>query len=466
MRQAGLRLRVFLFFALLAAAGVVTAWGGLWLGYRQLAQPAALPGFVTAAVVCGFGLPLLSAGIWLLFDENVSKPVETLSGALRVGTDAGGAALKKHNAGQYLGDLAPAVASACERFANASAETATRIDEETARLKKQREQLLQILSDVPVAVILAGPDHQIVLYDGQAADLMARERPALLNGSVFDYLDEDGVRAALERLAGTGANRTDVTLTGRSGAVYTGHIRRFGRTGGYTLMLKPLSPDAARPLVYDFDLLGKSRCDTLADTPLRDLAWVVFDSETTGLDPQKDEVVQLAAVRIINGRIVAGEVFDALVNPGRPIPAASTKVHGVSEEMVRAAPPFPDVCRSFHGFCAEAVIIAHNAPFDVAFLKRAEPSSGCVFDHPVLDTVHLSAIVFGGAEEHTLDALCYRLNITIAPELRHTALGDAEATARAFCALLPVLEARGLNTFGALSAECERHRRILKTVIS
>ncbi len=466
MRQAGLRLRVFLFFALLAAAGVVTAWGGLWLGYRQLAQPAALPGFVTAAVVSGFGLPLIAAGIWLLFDENVSKPVEALSGALRAGTDAGGAALTKRKAGQYLGDLAPAVASACERFAEASAETATRIDAATARLKEQREQLLQILSDVPVAVILAGPDHQIVLYDGQAADLMARERPALLNGSVFDYLDEDAVRAALERLAEAGASKIDVTLTGRSGAIYTGHIRRFGRTGGYTLMLEPLSPDAARPLVYDFDLLGKSRCDTLADTPLRDLAWVVFDSETTGLDPQKDEVVQLAAVRIINGRIVAGEVFDALVNPGRPIPAASTKVHGVSDEMVRAAPPFPDVCRRFHGFCAQAVIIAHNAPFDIAFLKRAEPASGCVFDHPVLDTVHLSAIVFGGAEEHTLDALCDRLSITIAPELRHTALGDAEATARAFCALLPVLEARGLNTFGALRAECEKHRRILKTVSS
>ena len=85
------------------------------------------------------------------------------------------------------------------------------------------------------------------------------------------------------------------------------------------------------------------------------------------------------------------------------------------------------------------------------------------FDQPVLDTVHLSAVVFGGTAEHTLDALCDRLSIEIPAELRHTALGDAVATAKALAAMIPILEARGLGRFGPLRDEVRKHRRILTT---
>jgi DNA polymerase-3 subunit epsilon len=88
--------------------------------------------------------------------------------------------------------------------------------------------------------------------------------------------------------------------------------------------------------------------------------------------------------------------------------------------------------------------------------------SGLSFDNPILDTVHLSAVVFGGSEEHTLDALCERLDITIPSEVRHSALGDAIATARAFVGVLPILEARGLATFGEVLEEMRKHQRILK----
>lgn len=463
MQRLSLRLRVFLFFCLMGLGGLAIVLGALWMGYRQLGDASALSSFVTSAAVSGFGLVGLVVAVWLLFDENVSKPIERMAAQLRVRASAGGSGEIETTSARYLGDLAPAALAVQQRLVSASRESAAVVETQTARLQRQCDQLLRILSDVPVAVILARTDHQIVLYDGQAAELMEREAPIRLNASVFDYLEETAITKALADMQANDMRRQEIAVKGRSGALYSGHIRRFRSGEGYTLMLEPLGPDAARPLVYDFDLLDKAAHSDLDATDLRDLSFVVFDSETTGLDPDRDKVVQLGAVRVVNGRIVPAEVFDTLVNPGMPIPPGSTKVHRVTDAMVADAPPFATVCTAFHGFARGAVIVAHNAPFDMAFLHRERASSGASFDHPVLDTVHLSAVVFGGSEDHTLDALCKRLDIDIPADQRHTAMGDAVATAAVLCALIPILEARGLRTFGQIRAEVQNHTRLLKT---
>ena len=226
-------------------------------------------------------------------------------------------------------------------------------------------------------------------------------------------------------------------------------------------------PPISRTVVYDFDLLSKSRNALIAESPLDDLIYVVFDTETTGLLPaQGDEIVQIAAVRIVNGRRVEGEVFDTLVNPRRSIPPSSTEVHGITDAMVQDAPDIDDVCRRFHNFAAGAVLIAHNAPFDMEFLRRREKAIGLRFENPILDTVLLSAVVFGQMETHSLDALTHRLGITIPEEARHTALGDTVATADAFLKLLPLLRARNLVTFGQVLSEVQRHGRLLKDLNS
>jgi DNA polymerase-3 subunit epsilon len=222
-------------------------------------------------------------------------------------------------------------------------------------------------------------------------------------------------------------------------------------------------PAMARNVVYDFDLLTRARSDTVADAPLSGLTFVIFDTETTGLLPlQGDEIVQVAAVRIVNGRKVEGEVFDTLVNPRRNIPASSTAVHGITEAMVAEAPFIEDVARRFHKFAEGAVLIAHNAPFDMAFLRRLEPGLGLSFDNPILDTVLLSAVIYGQHEVHSLDALTHRLGITIPEETRHTALGDTVATADVFLKLLPMLAGKGLVTFGEVLTELRKHGRLLK----
>ncbi|WP_376871473.1 exonuclease domain-containing protein [Albirhodobacter sp. R86504] len=232
---------------------------------------------------------------------------------------------------------------------------------------------------------------------------------------------------------------------------------------------RAVQPVAALPrrAAYDFDLLNKSRNTDLHDTLLDDLVYVVFDTETTGLHSERgDEICQIAAVRIVNGRRIGGEVFDTLVNPQRPIPSASTKVHGITDAMVSDAPMIAQVGPQFHAFAQDAVLVAHNAPFDLAFLRRRSHEMGVEFDHPVLDTVLLSAVIYGQSEVHSLDALTHRLGITIPQEVRHTALGDTVATAEAFLKLLPALKARGIATFGDVVAAQRQHGRLLKDMNS
>lgn len=460
MTELPLRLRIFLFFCLLGLGVVAIAGLALWAGYRQLEMPEAFSGFVTAGIVAGFGGLALIVGVWLLFDQHVSKPIEALAAHLRVRAHSDVAQPIDEGAARYLGDLAPA-ASAIHRKLCTTAET---IEQQTARLTREKEQLLRILSDIPLAVILVSADHRIVLYDGQAAALLEREAAPRLKASIFNYIDKETVLPILGKMEKTDVPRSTIAVTSRSGAIYSGHVRRFAGWTGYTLMLEPLEAEAARPFTYDFGLLDVAQSAALQETALRDLTYVIFDSETTGLNPDRDRVVQLAAVRVVNGKVVAGEVFDTLVRPGRKIPAQSTKVHGIDDAMVKGAPRFKAVCRDFHQFCDGAVIVAHNAPFDTAFLYRQAERIDIDFDHPVLDTVHLSAAVFGGSAEHTLDAICDRLAIGIDPSLRHTALGDAQVTAEAFVKMIAVLEARGIRTFGDVQAEARKHSRILKNV--
>ncbi|QEW18349.1 DNA polymerase III PolC-type [Marinibacterium anthonyi] len=201
---------------------------------------------------------------------------------------------------------------------------------------------------------------------------------------------------------------------------------------------------------YDFDLPGDAGTGGLGDLggmPLDKLTFVVFDTETTGLSPRDgDRIVQIAGVRIVNGKVRPAETFEALVNPERPIPPGSTLVHGITDEMVETAQTILAVGRRFHDFCDGAVLVAHNAPFDMAFLKNQEHRIGMPFDHPVLCTVLLSAALFDQSADHSLDGLCARFGIVIPPHARHTALGDALATARVFAHLIGLLRQSGIET--------------------
>ncbi|WP_321365033.1 exonuclease domain-containing protein [uncultured Celeribacter sp.] len=245
----------------------------------------------------------------------------------------------------------------------------------------------------------------------------------------------------------------------------------FGRASRAVLKLpirearrlrRPLG-DGRRAVTYDFDLLSKTPPKELMDTPLSDLSYVVFDTETTGLLPsQGDEICQIAALRVVNGKVIETEALDQLVNPGRNIPKSATEVHHITNAMVKDAPKIDVAGRQLHSFARGAVLVAHNAPFDLEFLRRHEAEIGAKFTNPVLDTVLLSAIVFGQSEEHTLDAISTRLGVKIPPEARHTAMGDTIATADVFIKLLRMAEEKGIRTFGNALTEMRKHKRLLQ----
>jgi len=209
---------------------------------------------------------------------------------------------------------------------------------------------------------------------------------------------------------------------------------------------------AHAPQLYDFDLMGgASFRGELGERRLKDLSYVVFDTETTGLRPAAgDEIISIAGVRVTQGRVLENEVFESLVNPGRPIPRDSIRFHGITDDQVAGEPPIAAVLPRFREFAGDAVLVAHNAAFDMKFIKLKEARCGLSFDNPVVDTLLLSLLVEGTDEDHTLDGICDRLGIHI--QERHSALGDAMATAHVLAHLLERLEARGLSTFHQVMA--------------
>ncbi|MDW4498818.1 exonuclease domain-containing protein [Sulfitobacter sp. D35] len=202
---------------------------------------------------------------------------------------------------------------------------------------------------------------------------------------------------------------------------------------------------------YDFELPAEAD-GVWAQRRLSDLTFVVFDTETTGLDPDRDAVIQLAGVRIVGRKLVPGEIFDALVDPGRPIPESSSAIHGLTDDMVAGARRFETVAAQFQGFADGAVLVAHHAAFDMSFLDRRDAASELGFDQPVLCTARLSLSLFPHSSDHTLDALAARLGVSIAEEDRHTAIGDARATAEVFLKLVALMQARGIDDLGTAMA--------------
>ena len=156
--------------------------------------------------------------------------------------------------------------------------------------------------------------------------------------------------------------------------------------------------------------------------PLKGITFVAFDVETTGFNRDADRIVEIGGVKFRDGRVVDSKAW--LVNPGMSIPKGVQAVHGITDAMVADAPNFATVFAEFEEFVGDAVLLAHNAVFDVRFLQaelarnRLKPVT-----NPVLDTLKISREVYPELASHSLENLAQTLNFSTAE--RHRSLPDA-----------------------------------------
>jgi DNA polymerase-3 subunit epsilon len=200
-----------------------------------------------------------------------------------------------------------------------------------------------------------------------------------------------------------------------------------------------------RAVVFDLTLLQVP--EALEEAPLESLLYTAFDLETTGLDPEKDAIIALGGVHVLGQRVLRQEAFEALVDPGRPIPKVSSEVHGLTWEMLKGKPRLEEVLPAFRAFLEDSVLLAHNGAFDMAFLRRVG-----IHQPPLVDTLLLSHLLFPDLKDHRLEALAERFGVPVVG--RHTALGDALMTAEVFARMVPLLKEKGYRTLGEVLRAC------------
>ena len=156
--------------------------------------------------------------------------------------------------------------------------------------------------------------------------------------------------------------------------------------------------------------------------------FTVFDVETTGMSPARDRIVEIAALRIDTDG--TEKRFSTLVNPGRRIPAAATRVHHITDAMVADAPGFETVGAEFTAFAAGSKLVAHNALFDLRFLQESLVRCGCApWEGDTMDTLRLARSIFPGLPSYKLQDLRIVLDLECSNGTAHRAGSDVEWTA-------------------------------------
>ena len=203
---------------------------------------------------------------------------------------------------------------------------------------------------------------------------------------------------------------------------------------------------------------------TTGATPLFALDAIALDLETTGLDAAQALIIEIGAVPVARGTLLADRAYQRLVDPGAPIPPRSTEVHGISDAMVRGAPRLDQLWAEFTDALADRVVIGHSTGYDLTVLAAEARRKGLAWKKPRALCVRLLALIVAPSlASHSLEALAGWLGLETGD--RHRALGDAEAAGLIFLALVPRLQEKGIRTLAeaeracrGLGVEMDRHR--------
>ena len=172
-----------------------------------------------------------------------------------------------------------------------------------------------------------------------------------------------------------------------------------------------------------------------------DCEYVVFDIETTGFSPINDKITEIGAVKIKNNVVI--ERYNQLINPGIPIPENIVKITGITDELVSDKPKIEDILPEFQKFMGNSVLVAHNSPFDMGFIKEKFNKIEINITNTSLDTLELSRCLFPTLKRHKLNLVAKHLDIKL--ENHHRAVDDAEATSKIFMKCIEIMKDKGIG---------------------
>ncbi len=175
--------------------------------------------------------------------------------------------------------------------------------------------------------------------------------------------------------------------------------------------------------------------------------YVVFDIETTGFSAVTDRIIEIGAVKVEDGKIT--DKFSTFVNPKRPIPFRITELTGITDEMVIDSPDIETILPQFIEFIGDAVLVAHNASFDVGFIEQNCKRQKIEADFTYVDTVALARVLLPALNRFKLDTVAKALNISL--ENHHRAVDDAGCTAEIFVKFVQMLKERELTTLAKVN---------------
>ncbi|MBO4395492.1 MAG: PolC-type DNA polymerase III [Eubacterium sp.] len=196
-------------------------------------------------------------------------------------------------------------------------------------------------------------------------------------------------------------------------------------------------------------------------------SFVVFDLETTGFSPTRCKIIEIGAVKVVDGEIV--DRFSTFVDPHMPIPPRIRELTKIEDNMVQGAPDIREILPDFMRFCEGSVLVAHNASFDHSFIRAKAAEMGAETDYTVVDTVGIARVLFPDMAKATLDAVAKKMKISL--ENHHRAVEDAEATAQIFVKMIPMLERRSVTDLHGLyeltykAVEITKRRPVYHTIV-
>ncbi|MGN0411625.1 MAG: PolC-type DNA polymerase III, partial [Lachnospiraceae bacterium] len=186
--------------------------------------------------------------------------------------------------------------------------------------------------------------------------------------------------------------------------------------------------------------------------------FVVFDIETTGFSPVNNRIIEIGAVKVEQGSIV--DRFSTFVNPQVPIPFRIEQLTNINDEMVVDAPTIEQVLPEFLEFCGDAVMVAHNAEFDMSFIVENAKRQQIQKEFTYVDTMGIARLLLPGQAKHTLDAVAKTLKISL--ENHHRAVDDAECTAEIFTKFIEMLKEKNVETLADLQEISKSNPEIIK----